>query len=74
MHAFSGSMYSVHMRALPYLPSWTVFQSADLFRLVVRAGSVTDDGEYRDVAVSWRAGFVHFLASYKGVKNIFLPH
>ena len=30
------------------------FQNADLLRLDVRAGSVTDVGEYRDVAIEWR--------------------
>ena len=46
-------MYSVHMRG--YVAVITIvgpfLQNADLVKLVVRAGLVTDDGEYRDVPV-----------------------
>ena len=30
------------------------------------------DGEYRDVTISWRTVFFHFLVQYKGVKAIFM--
>ena len=41
-------------------------QKADLQKLVVRAGLVSDDGEYRDVAIQWGAGFFTSLTVTRG--------
>ena len=45
-------MHSVHMRGdVAVVTIGGPFHYADLLKLVVRAGLVTDGGEYRDVAI-----------------------
>ena len=44
-------VFDTHERYVAVITMVGPFQNADFFRLVVRAGSVTDGGEYRDVAV-----------------------
>ena len=45
-----------------------LFGTPTFLQLVVRDGSVIDDGDNRDAAILWRIVF-HFLAENKGVKT-----
>ena len=62
-------VFVVHEEYVAVMTIVGPLQKADLQKLVVRASLVSDDGEYRDAAIQWRAGFFTSLTVTREVKT-----